>query len=241
MLSLLVCVLLSSGLATSEEPPRVCKSVQGEFGSLEGTLQHVPFAYQLELTVGTDIEQVLETVETSLVDQLLPYTFRECTEDDLITDMITGVRGALHNDRPVDGVACTAVVSSPLNICFVVRGHLDVYLAVKDAAAIVRQAIQLDLHAILDHHAVNHVTDGVVAVSFVDVNTLPPEPEPELMSSIMASLASAASVPLHAAVAALLLVALTLTWRQCKSGNNDDEDYLPLQQEEDPPSAETAS
>ena len=197
-------------------------------------MQHVPFAYQLELTVGTDVDEVLETVETTLVDQLLPYTFRECTEDDLITDMITGLRGALH-DQPVDGVACTTVMSSPLNICFVIRGHLDVYLAVEQAAAIVRQAIQLDLHAILDHHAVDHVAEGVVAVSFVDVATLPPPP-PQDESEVtgrrrLRQAHDHENVPMYVGMITLLLATLAWTWRQIVYSHTDDlqDNYLPLQ------------
>ena len=159
------------------------------------------------------------------------------TLDLVITDMIAGIRGALH-DQPVDGVACTAIVSSPLNICFVIRGYLDVFMAVEQAAAIVRQAIQLDLHAILDHHAVDHVADGVVAVSFVDVATLPPPPPPQDPSHVTSRRRlreeDHLNVPLYAGLAALLMAVFAAALRQCATRRNKDhqDDYLPLQDEE---------
>ena len=216
-LSLSILCLLAANFGHAAESRR-CQSIKGEFGSLEGNRQTVPFAYQLELTPGTAWEDVMETVESELVNQMLPYTFRECTEDELITDAIVGVKSSLH-DEPVDGVACTAV-TSPSNICFVVKGHLDVFVAEShDMASIVRQAIHMDMHAVLDHHSVDHVTDEVVAVSFVDVATLPPETEgtePENRSY---------DAMIYAGSAATFFVGLVLLWCQRR---NSAEDYLPL-------------
>ena len=229
LLIFLALIMLStsdSAADSAREEQRRCESTRGEFGSLEGNLLHVPFAYQLELRVGTAVEEVLGTVETALVDQLLPYTFRECTEDDLITDVITGVRSNLRNNKPVDGVACRAV-TNPNNLCFVVRGHLDVYLADSQAASIVRQAISLDMQAILGHHAMDHVTDEVVVVSFVDVNELPPEPPVVKTSGAIIDY----DIFIYMGFTTLVLAALTLVWNRRTSSS---EDYLPLQRESRP-------
>ena len=216
LLDLLLAISLFSIAAAAE----TCQSTRGAFGHLEGSVQHVPVAYQLELQPGTALESVLETVETALVDQLLPYAFRECTEDALITDVISGIRStALY---PVDGVACsTTTTTTPDNICFVVRGHLDVYLADPHAAGIIRQAIAMDLHAVLDHHSVDHVTNEVVAVSFVDVNTLPAES----LAPLQDASDNTSYLPLMAINLLLVSLALVCHRRQVRQDNST---YLPL-------------
>lgn len=223
LLALLLSLTMhSTSRGASAEQERKCQSSKGAFGSLEGNHLQVPFAYQLELTQGTAVDQVLGTVQSALVDQLLPYTFRECTEDDLITDVIAGVQSNLHN-RSVDGVDCRDV-TSPKNTCFVIRGYLDVYLAESQAAAIVRQAIALDLHAVLDHHAMDHVTNEVVKVSFLDPTELPVEPVALMTDITLIDY----HVLIYMAFTALVLAALTLVCNRrmtVASGN-----YLPLQE-----------
>ena len=181
---LLLHYLLLAALPISFAFGESCQSTKGAYGHLEGTVQHVPVAYQLELQLGTAIETVLEAVETALVDQLLPYIFRECTDDELITDILSGIRSAAI--RPVNGVACSITTkpssssssssSTRDSICFVVRGQLDLYYLADSHAmeSIIRQAIVMDVQAILDHHSVDHSTsEEVIAVSFVDVHALP--------------------------------------------------------------------
>lgn len=215
-------LLLASSAGTAEQ--KRCQSINGGFGSLQGNLLQVPFAYQLELTLGTPVEEVLGEVETALVDQLLPYTFRECTDDDLIADAIAGVQSNISTE-PVAGVACRGALNNPDNLCFVVRGHLNVFLAESQAAALVRQAISLDLHAVLDHHAVDHVTEDVVAVSFVDVNTLPST------SVVMKARDAAISWDLlvYMTLTAFVLAALALVWNRRMRPSDD---YLPLHQDQ---------
>ena len=203
-----------------------CQSSKGAFGHLEGSVQHVPVAYQLQLQLGTAIESVLETVEVALVNQLLSYTFRECTDDELITDVIAGIRSsALH---PVDGVACSTTTTTTMpsdSICFIVRGQLDVYLAEPHAAGIIKQAIAMDLQAVLDHHSVEHATsEEVVAVSFADVHTLPAE-DFVVIHDITSWSAQTSYVALFVINLLLLSLALVCHRRQARQ---DGIVYLPL-------------
>lgn len=201
-----------------------CQSTQRTFGLLEGTVQRVPVAYQLELQPGTAVESVLETVEAALVDQLLPYVFRECTEDELITDVITGIHSSsLHT---VDGLACDSTQTTRTDtVCFVLRGHLDVYLGDPHAAGIVRQAIAMDLQAVLDRHAVDHVAnDVVVDVSFVDVQRLPPAKYDMTVDET----ASSSTSYTYLSLVNLVLVSLALVCHRCQGTHENRHQYLPL-------------
>lgn len=223
---LLVLLLSLTMLSTSRhalaQHERKCQSTKGAFGSLEGNHLQVPFAYQLELTRGTSVDRVLlGTLQTALVDHLIPYTFRECTEDDLITDVITGVQSNLHH-KPVDGVDCRGV-TRPNSTCFVIRGYLDVYLAESQAADIVRQAISMDLRAVLGHHAMDHVTREIVKVSFLDPTELPVEPIVLMTDAVMDY-----HLLIYMAVTAMVVAALTLA---CNRRMTSSGDYLPLQED----------
>eukprot|EP00977_Amphora_coffeiformis_P012300 scaffold3040_cov152-Amphora_coffeaeformis.AAC.3 len=228
---MLLLYLLLAIVRVSTSAAESCRSTKGAFGQLEGSVQHVPVAYQLELQLGTAIETVLATVEIALVDQLLSYTFRECTEDELITDVISGIQSRAL--RPVDGVACptttttttTTTTASSLSdsICFIVRGQLDVYLADPHAAGIIKQAIAMDVQAVLDHHSVEHATsEEVVAVSFVDVYTLPAE---DVVTHDASTSDQTSYVSLF--VVNMLLVSLALVCHR-RQVRQDGSQYLPM-------------
>lgn len=125
----------------------------GTFGSVNhGIRIQIPLAYQVEFLVGTDWQAVVPKVETSVVQQVVPYAFRECTDADLISDAIYGVQVILHRSQ---GVACAvrSMVNARGNLCVVVRGNLSVWLdEVAASNSLVRQALSYDLIAILGSH-----------------------------------------------------------------------------------------
>jgi MYXO-CTERM domain-containing protein len=194
-------------------------NADGFFGSTNGSVYVVAYAYELETSFGNAQDDIIPALEKAISAAILPELFvNQCTDPSLNStgknSSVVGV-STRPDDVILDDVQCQAQLNDTYN-CYVVMGGLTLFVdgSLQDEAGRVIDTLQQDMEN-------DSFVDSSIGIERVTLVDLEPDPNPGTGTggdegSQNKGRNNGLIYGIVAGVAALLLALAAFAWRRRK-------------------------